>query len=65
MFNNAKYEVLHLGRGNPRYAYRLEEEILQSSPVQKDLRVLADEKLNMSEQVCACSLEGQQYPGLH
>jgi len=39
-FNKAYCKVLHLGQGNTGYVHRVGEELLESSPSEKDLRVL-------------------------
>ncbi|KAJ7414016.1 hypothetical protein BTVI_41880 [Pitangus sulphuratus] len=52
-----KCKVLYLGRDNPQYQYRLGDEQIESSPVEKDLGVLVNERLYMTWQ---CELPTQK-----
>ncbi|KAJ7408519.1 RNA-directed DNA polymerase from mobile element jockey-like [Pitangus sulphuratus] len=51
-FDKARYQILHSGHNNPMQGYRLGEEWLESCLAEKDVGVLVNSCLNMSQQ-CA------------
>ena len=49
-FNKGKCRVLHLGRNNCMHQYRLGDDLLEMSSVDKDLGILVGNRLAMNQQ---------------
>jgi len=63
-FSKCKPKVLHVSHGNLHCEYKMWDKRTEHSPAGRDLRVLVDGKLDVS-QLCALSPKSQLYPGLH
>uniref|UniRef100_A0A8D0CDV4 Reverse transcriptase domain-containing protein n=1 Tax=Salvator merianae TaxID=96440 RepID=A0A8D0CDV4_SALMN len=65
VFNKEKCKVLHLGKKNEKNTYRMGGIRLSSSTCEKDLGVLVDHRLNMSQQCEAAAKKGKHNPGVY
>ncbi|GAB0178013.1 interleukin-15 [Grus japonensis] len=57
-FHKVKCKVLHMCWGNPKHKCRSDSECIESSPDEKDLRILVDKKLKLisTTHYCSCPL---------
>ena len=62
-FNKDKCKVLHLEKHNPGVQNRLGSTWLGTSSVERDLGVLVDNKLNMSDQCAAVAKKANRMLG--
>ncbi|GAB0176259.1 mitochondrial enolase superfamily member 1 [Grus japonensis] len=60
-FDKGEWRALHLGRNNPKHQYGLGVDPLERSSAEKDLGVLVDNKLSMSQQ---CALMAKKANGI-
>ena len=64
-FDKSKCRVLHLERNNHKYQYRLGHDLLERSSVEKDLGVLVDDRVAMSQHCALVDKKANGILGVH
>jgi len=64
-FNKGKCRVLYLGRNNPMYQYKIRGDLLETSSAERDMGVLGDDRLTMSQQCALAAKKAKWNPGVH
>lgn len=59
--NNTNCKVLHMGGDHLQYQYRIRIEWTENSPEEKDLGILVDEKLNVTQK-CVLAAQNANLP---
>lgn len=62
-FNKSKSQILHLGCGNPGYTYKWGNKRQQSNPIERDLWIWVNGKLNMRQQCALAAKRANQVLG--
>ena len=57
-FNKSKYRILHLGRSNRKHLYRLWADLLERSSAGKNLGVMMDSRLAVSQHCALLAKKG-------
>ena len=60
-YKKKKCRLLHLGKNNPRYQYGLVTDLLESNVEERDLAVLVDSRMTMSQH---CALVAKKANGI-
>ena len=63
-FNTSKCKVVHIGKNNPNKTYEMDNNSLESSPVEKDLGVIITKDLSFDTHIANAIKKAKQMLGM-
>jgi ribonucleases P/MRP protein subunit RPP40 len=63
-FNEEKCKVMHIGRSNPQFEYKMNGHILQETEIERDLGVIISKDLEWGHHVISATNKANRKPGL-